>query len=627
MMKTHCHYGFFHKMRHAKGIWFHIVGIIALFWFLFRVLPAPHRSQYPCQQVAIPIAFGYIAFWTALLSGAFVWIRHFKTKTLAFAPAILMVFILLASISGPGFADTLYSTTITYDPWTPIPKEPIGVPKGLNPGRVVWVWNPNATEKHLDGYWWEPQNNNQEVIETMFSDGITSLAGTSCESTAWDLLFKDYNKNHGKGDVGYTPGEKIAIKINLNNCWNPISYIDDYKREDNERDAHPDVVKALLNKLVYVVGVEEQDITVYDASRPMPDWFFDPVHAAFPNVHYVDAMAGAPGRELATPSDTLFYFSDGTIRTLPTCVVDSEYLINMPLLKQHPINHGVTLSGKNLFGTFIEPVVDLHPYHESGQIVGNPAPQTDLFASEELGGKTLLYIGDGLYATLHDHRTIFWFHMYPFNDDWTNSLFFSQDPVAIDSVMYDFLHTEGPIPIEGSQNYLHQAAEPAPETYDPENDGVFLNESLGVHEHWDTTIPIFSSERYTGVTGNGIDFVAVGAENVESSVVITCPGEQRFYVFGEEQTIKILWKEYYKLPETVVIGSLVVQAVVNGVEDAQIGKLEFYLDDVLQYVDEEPPFVWIWSQSSCGTHVLKVQVTLEQNSQTLTAERAVLKLL
>jgi len=626
-MKTHCHHGFFYRMKHAKGIWFHLAGIIALFWFLFRVLPAPHRSQYPCQQLAIPIAFGYIAFWAALLSGALVWFRHFKTKTIAFAPALLIVFILLFSVSGPGFAGPFYTPTITYDPWDPIPKDPIGEPQGMNPGRVVWVWNPDATEKELDGYWWQPQNNDQQIIETMFLEGITSLTGKVCEIEAWETLFKDFNNNQGKGDVGYTSGEKIAIKINLNNCWNPISIVDDYEREDNERDAHPAVTKALLNKLVHVVGVNEEDIIVYDASRPMPNWFYDPVHEAYPDVHYVDSNAGAPGRELVEPSDTTFHFSDGVIRTLPTCVVESDYLINVPLLKQHPINHGVTLSGKNLFGTFIEPVADIHPYHQSGQIVGNPAPQTDLLASEELGGKTLLYIGDGLYATLNDHRTIFWFTMYPFNDDWTNSLFFSQDPVAIDSVMYDFLHTEGPNPIEGSQNYLHEAAKPTPEIYDPENDGIYLTESLGVHEHWDTSTPIFSPERYSGVSGHGIDFVTIGSEEMERSVVITCPAEQKFYVFGNEQTITILWKQIYKLPETLVIGPITVEAIVNGVDPSQIEQVDIYIDDVLQQTDTQQPFQWDWNKLSFGSHVLRIDATLDDDQQTLSAERIVLKLL
>jgi hypothetical protein len=189
----------------------------------------------------------------------------------------------------------------------------------------------------------------------------------------------------------------------------------------------------------------------------------------------------------------------------------------MPLLKRHPLNSGVTLAGKNLFGTWMESVSAVHDYHYIGLVMNNPAPQTDLFAHEDLGGKTVLYIGDGLYATPWDHCVIGKFNMYPFNNDWTNSLFFSQDPVALDSVMYDFLHTEGTNPIEGSQNYLHQSAEPLTNTYDPENDGSYLSDSLGVHEHWDTNEDIFSTQRYSGPSNDGIDYISYKAENIEAN--------------------------------------------------------------------------------------------------------------
>jgi hypothetical protein len=199
-------------------------------------------------------------------------------------------------------------------------------------------------------------------------------------------------------------------------------------------------------------------------------------------------------------------------------------LINMPILKRHPILTGVTLSGKNLFGSWMESVEAVHPYLESSYTLGNPAPQTDLLAHEHIGGKTILYIGDGTFATKIDHATIGKFQMYPFNDDWTNSLYFSQDPVAIDSLMYDFLLAEGTNPSEGSQNYLHQSAEPPAGVYDPENDGVHLSDSLGVHEHWDPIENIFSSERYSGTSNNGIDYIAVHGEELEADADGPCYG-------------------------------------------------------------------------------------------------------
>jgi PKD repeat protein len=45
--------------------------------------------------------------------------------------------------------------------------------------------------------------------------------------------------------------------------------------------------------------------------------------------------------------------------------------------------------------------------------------------------------------------------------------------------------------------------------YDPENDGEYVSESLGVHEHWDTDENIFSLDRYSGPSNDGIDYIAV----------------------------------------------------------------------------------------------------------------------
>ena len=602
---------FFHRMKHAKGIWFHLAGILALIWFLVRVIPKPTRSQYPCQQLAIPISMGYIAFWSSMVYASFHLLKNAKRKTTAMIPAVLSFFILAGSITGFGFAN-IVTTGPTYEPWTPIPNQPLGEPQGLLPGRVVWTWNPDATENQLDGYWWEPQNNNQDVISEMMDEGIKQLVNTESLFDAWDQLFTYVNNQRNRGNHGYKEGELIAIKVNLNNCWNPVDFIDDYKKVDNERDAHPMVVNILLSQLVNTIGVSQEDIVIYDASRPMPDWFYEPVASAFPNVIFVDAYGDAPGRNKVIPSEKQFYFSDGTIRTLPKCVVDASYIINMPLLKQHPINHGVTLSGKNMFGTFIEPVMEIHPYHESGQFMGNPAPQTDLFAHEDLGQKTVLFLGDGLYATLRDHRTLTRFHMYPFNDDWTNSLFFSQDPVAIDSVMYDFLHTEGPIPLKGSQNYLHQAADPPENTYDPENDNNFVSISLGVHEHWNPNIPIFSSDRYTG-----IDFVSIGEEYASSAIVIEKPSQGSFYVYDDYTSFRILFKDFYKFPFTIALGPLTVNTTVTGDFVNDVESVGFQIDDQTVFTDDQPPFTWKWDSFSAGFH--KLTVNAYDDSQLLSS--------
>jgi hypothetical protein len=570
------------------------------------------------------VASSYIIFWSviwsALFHGVALCLRQAKKKTAAILPVILVSFVLIFSISNGVFADN--NQDIEAGSWEPIPNEPIGTPRGVNPGRVVWVWNPDATEKNLDGYWWKKQNNNQNVIDNMFTQGIKNLAGVEDSADAWDVLFKHFNQIHGNGEVGYQPGEKIAIKVNLNNCYNAISYL----TLDNERDASPYVVKGLLGQLVNIVGVPQEYITIYDASRVMPNWFYKrvyyetypafPLVPEFPNVHYVEQTGLALGREKVEASSERIYFADGTglYRTLPTCVADAKYIINIPILKRHPIQTGVTLSGKNFFGTWMEPVWDIHPYHKSAFEVGNPTPQTDLFAHEHIGGKTILYVGDGTYATKIDHSTIGKFEMYPFNNDWTNSLFFSQDPVAIDSVMYDFLHTEGTNPCEGSQNYLHQSAEPLPNTYDPENDGIYLSESLGVHEHWNKSIDIFSPDRYSGPSDNGIDFIAVKDGQAEPSIDIATPRTGYVYISGEQK---------FRFLMTLIIGDIDIEAEINGV-NSNIEKVEFYIDEVLQYTDMEEPYIWTWQGGPILKHTLKAKAYYN-TTETLEDEMVVWK--
>jgi hypothetical protein len=607
-MKNHAHHKkstIWQKMTSWKGIWFHVAGIIAIIWFLIRVAPNPQRARYPCQQVALSISFGYIAFWSILFTGLVVWLRTMKTRWAKTVPTLAAAFIVLFTITGAVFASNYFQGNgTTASAWDPAPKQPMGVGTGLNPGRVVWVWNPNATEKNLTGYWWKQENNNQGAIDQMFSVGVQQLTGTSNVSDAWNSVFCYFNEVEGNGNVSYQPGEKIAIKLNFNNALGGVG--DPYVKEDNDRDASPYVAKALLRQLVHVVGIAQEDITLFDASRPIANWFYNRVYyetypadtlvEEFSHIHYVDSTGGATGREQVIPSSTTMYFADGTIRTLPTCVVEAKYVINMPLLKRHPINNGVTLSGKNFFGSFIEQVSDIHPYHISGLTMGNPAPQVDLLAYEHLGGKTLLYLGDGTFGTKVDHKTIAKFLMYPFNDDWTNSLFFSQDPVALDSVMYDFLLTEGTNPIEGAQNYLHQAAVPSPNTYDPEHDGTYLSTSLGVHEHWDRTVNIFSADRYSGPTGNGIDYLTSGEEYVRPGVVFSTPLEKHLYLFGTDKGA---------FPFTLIIGKIDVEAQVNG-DTGTVQKIEFYKDNILQFTDTEAPYILTWNKLSFFRHTIKI---------------------
>lgn len=125
----------------------------------------------------------------------------------------------------------------------------------------------------------------------------------------------------------------------------------------------------------------------------------------------------------------------------------------------------------------------------------------DLMANYQLGEKTMLYMLDGLIAAPRESVPITdenakW-KQSPFNNAYTSSVFFSQDPVAIDSVGADFLMNE-PTVINYNQvlknnpnveNYLHEAAlignAPSKTVYYNGKGDIVTN--LGVREHWNNS--------------------------------------------------------------------------------------------------------------------------------------------
>ena len=61
------------KKNVVLKICFPLMGLTALIWFLIRVVPKPSRIAYPCQQVAAPLAFSFLAFFSSTLVGWGAW--------------------------------------------------------------------------------------------------------------------------------------------------------------------------------------------------------------------------------------------------------------------------------------------------------------------------------------------------------------------------------------------------------------------------------------------------------------------------------------------------------------------------------------------------------------------------
>jgi hypothetical protein len=535
------------KKLFKQKTWAVLLGFFAFVWFLVRVIPKPSRAAYPCQRAAFPLASGFII-WLIVTTGSVGILRKskqlFKNKMYAAAFFLLIIGTGLFFIITDTYSPRLTSASSKRTAASCIPVEgpnvPVGKGKGVNPGRVAWVYNPDATSwDGKTGRWWSDHNTNQEVVDSMVDQAIALLTGNDDLEDAYNEIFRYFNSTNGKGDIAYTTGEKIAIKVNMNTCR--LNNCD-----HNEPKTSPHLLLAHIRHLVDIVGVMEQDITVYDISRQISDDIYAKVSAGYPDVKYVDHF-GKTGIENWSAfkvdydcplkwSEKLTLENEGGNPTyLPQCVSQAAYIINIADLKGHGLT-GITLCAKNHFGTFYSyspatriygpKAAGVHPYvavHEMGRCggqgswdfcvreMGTYTPLVDIMGHEHLGGKTLLFILDALYcAPVQQGEDPIKWEMSPFNNDWTSSVFVSQDGVAIESVGFDFLRNEptqylvsGPV-----ENYVHEAANadqpPSGHFYDPENDGSRL-QSLGVHEHWNNA----TDKQYSGNlnSGEGIELV------------------------------------------------------------------------------------------------------------------------
>jgi hypothetical protein len=517
----------------------------------------------------MPLASGFVVWLLGMVGSVTVFRKarqSLKESRLVWAGVCLVVAAVMAIVSLAHMPERLAKAG---EPWGP--HEPLGQAQGIHPGRVVWVHDPEATD--WEGYsssthWWQNECTNLAVVEEMVSQAVRGVAGANSDTTAWDAIFRYFNTQRGKGDVGYQAGERIAVKINLTTCnaggeqVDPVTY-DKKPNIMNRIDNSPQITLALLRQLVNTVGVDQNDITIGDPTGLVPNFYWNVLHPEFPDVHYLDNYGGS-GRARAEFSDCQLHWSTAEADRkladyIPVSFARADYLINFAILKGH--SSGVTLCAKNHYGSLIRtPSRHLRPelpgrpgdgasfdyynMHYSLPNAGQNPPWSpgtahyralvDLMGHAELGGKTVLYLIDGLYGGYYWEARPYKWESWPFNGDWPSSILASQDPVAIDSVGYDFVNAEWPDVVRygrapaarydmqgGAEDYLHEAAvahdPPSGTFYDPDHRGdVTALESLGVHEHWNNAIDKQYS-RNLG-TGEGIELVLLHSKAIAGDI-------------------------------------------------------------------------------------------------------------
>jgi hypothetical protein len=512
-------------------ITFLVLGIASTAWFLIRVIPKPSRVAYPCMKTAVPFMSGFVIYLLSISVSALLFKRSggfFQRNRYTMAVAAFVGALVLFAFSSNIFPEKAVAAEQKSDPSDFPPNQPMGEEMGIFPGRVVWEWNPDATNENCtnefnqggepDGYFLA-KNSNQEVIDAMLEGVVLKLTGGSDVAAAWTLLFTDLNQRKGLGDHSYQAGQKIFIKINMGTGgWlSDGSTLERLTAQAWQRDNYgiaettPAMVITLLDQLVNDCGIMQGDIYVGDPIAHIFQDVYEQIVARFPDVKYVDKSHSDLGRTRISEADepAIVWSDKGDL--MSTAGIDylyaemeqSDYLINLSCLKAHA-RAGVTLTAKNHFGSHSRDAAShLHTGLVSSE---NDQPYrteyglyrvlTDIMGHEKLGGNTVLFIVEGLWGGPEATEKPVKWQSAPFNNDWPNSILAAQDAVVLESVCFDLLRTEFNDPSRPGKDrpwygavddHLHQAADsknwPAGFVYDPEGDGTPIG-SIGVHEHW-----------------------------------------------------------------------------------------------------------------------------------------------
>lgn len=470
--------------------------------------------------------------------------------------------------------------------WKPGPSnQPEGVARGIFPGRVVMTRDPEAARwpgrwNVEEDQWFLDKYTDADRCEKMLSTAIQCLTGAKNDKKAWQKAFLFHNREVRGLKKGYSKGEVVAVKINLNNSSS--------NKRDNQSDATPQMTLAVVRGLVKA-GVPQQDIIIYDVKRQIYAQLLSRIWQEYPDVRFVqdgEARRDQPlnpkygthqGIEAAEWVEGIEYTSGhfNEAKLIARQVKDATYIVNLAMLKLHsyPYNYmedgdngqtAITMSSKNHAGS-IKGTPELHQWinstdiHRRQHVEHGYNPLVDLEASPNLGRKTLLYLLDGLYCgrkwrtyPLHFPNAPFFNKTEPYeNPEWPACLLASFDPVALQSVGLDIMYAQSlnnrepgyyNVPRimlrDMADDILHEMATP-----DKTPSGtVYMQEgkpipSLGVFEHWNNPEQMQYSRNLDPKHGKGIEFIYIGPNgnggssmvNGQWSIVPSTPSEAPDY--------------------------------------------------------------------------------------------------
>jgi hypothetical protein len=291
---------------------------------------------------------------------------------------------------------------------------------------------------------------NEDVVDSMLDRALRELTGERSSAAALRKLMP-----------GVTPGQKITLKINLNNA----TY--DENITNNRMDQTMPLVNSFIDMLHNQLGIEQENITLCDCKR----WIHPVIikgRCKFPDVRWIDSH----DKDIWDKNESVTFTKDDPLPGgdfwMPRSYTGADHIINFVLMKNHGC--GITGAMKSHFGSIPSPKM----LHEG---LGDKSYIADLCNTPSIKNKVRINIADALFANWHNNV---WcprpWNTFP--EQSPNSLLVSADPVAIDSVMLDHIAEE--IETQGNN---------APAwVRDCMNHTAFLGyameaHKLGVHEH------------------------------------------------------------------------------------------------------------------------------------------------
>src|SRR3989304_1244838 len=125
-----------------------VIGFAALIWIIFRVATKPSRVSSPCVRAAMPLASSFLGYLLFLGLSIAAWLRSRKVQATSTA-AVMSVFA-LAGMFGTFYyeAESASPKDIQLPTIVQPANQPMGTAVGIFPGRVVWVHDPDATDRN-----------------------------------------------------------------------------------------------------------------------------------------------------------------------------------------------------------------------------------------------------------------------------------------------------------------------------------------------------------------------------------------------------------------------------------------------------------------------------------------------